>query len=620
MRLTLSSLLALSLALLLSVSSSQAVGIQSKAAKGDAARADAIKQAYRTSYEGYLTYARGQDSLLPLSKRGTGGFGNWGATMIDSLTTSYLMGFKDLFDESRRFVRTVDFTKTSQSEISIFETNIRYIGALLSAYELSGKQYKTFINQATKIGDRVLAGWVGNNDLPYNTLQNWSSGGKPKTGNGAIIAETGTLILELTRLSKYSGNATYGQHAVRAMKATINAPQIGLPAGLHGQGIDPATGKATDDYMTWGGGSDSALEYEIKYGQLKGTTTTWIPAWISTVKASVRYLITEAGGTAKKLTYLTDYSPSYGGQIPRGSHLGCFVGGNWILGGKLLHSQAIVDYGMKLTESCINTYTSSPTGIGPESFVYKAANGSTNGVRVSNEAFYALNGYDFESTPYILRPEVLESVFYAYRTTGDKKWQDLAWNAFQSIQRYCKVSYGSFASIAEVNNTLTRKLDDSESFLYAELFKYLYLTFSDPSIASLDKYVFNTEGHPFEQEKPNADYSSLYASAASLPAPLGLQKAAATGVSAEPTRTKKAPPLPAFSNIPSQLGDLGKDILKTLGDLGGGVQNIVTALLSRTDADADAGQERESAEDAGVVVKKKKRHFGQGKSTWSPKL
>jgi len=33
-------------------------------------------------------------------------------------------------------------------------------------------------------------------------------------------------------------------------------------------------------------------------------------------------------------------------------------GGNWILGGKLLDNQTMVDFGLKLTDACVNTYMS----------------------------------------------------------------------------------------------------------------------------------------------------------------------------------------------------------------------------------------------------------------------
>jgi mannosyl-oligosaccharide alpha-1,2-mannosidase len=35
----------------------------------------------------------------------------------------------------------------------------------------------------------------------------------------------------------------------------------------------------------------------------------------------------------------------------------------------------------------------------------------------------------------------------------------------------------------------------------AETLKYFYLTFSEPSVISLDDWVFNTEAHPFRVAK-----------------------------------------------------------------------------------------------------------------------
>jgi len=38
----------------------------------------------------------------------------------------------------------------------------------------------------------------------------------------------------------------------------------------------------------------------------------------------------------------------------------------------------------------------------------------------------------------------------------------------------------------------------------AETLKYFYLVFSEPSVISLDDWVFNTEAHPFKIPKPEA--------------------------------------------------------------------------------------------------------------------
>jgi mannosyl-oligosaccharide alpha-1,2-mannosidase len=32
-------------------------------------------------------------------------------------------------------------------------------------------------------------------------------------------------------------------------------------------------------------------------------------------------------------------------------------------------------------------------------------------------------------------PESIESIFYAYRITGDSKWQDYNWEIFQSVEK-----------------------------------------------------------------------------------------------------------------------------------------------------------------------------------------
>ncbi len=44
-------------------------------------------------------------------------------------------------------------------------------------------------------------------------------------------------------------------------------------------------------------------------------------------------------------------------------------------------------------------------------------------------------GYFITSAEYDSFPESIESIFYAYRITGDKKWQDYNWQIFKSLER-----------------------------------------------------------------------------------------------------------------------------------------------------------------------------------------
>ena len=44
---------------------------------------------------------------------------------------------------------------------SIFETTIRYLGGLLSAYELTDEKHPELLDQARKLADKMSHGWVG---------------------------------------------------------------------------------------------------------------------------------------------------------------------------------------------------------------------------------------------------------------------------------------------------------------------------------------------------------------------------------------------------------------------------------------------------------------------------
>jgi len=226
------------------------------------------------------------------------------------------------------------------------------------------------------------------------------------------------------------------------------------------------------------------------------------------------------------------------------------------MGGKLLNNQTIVDYGLKLVDACWNTYATTATGIGPEVFAYVGTDGNYTGGNAptaSDTAFYntagwyVFNGYSY----YDLRPEVLESNFYAYRATGDSKYVDRAAAALKSFQTNLKAA-GGYGGIQDVRKANSGFIDETESFFFAETLKYLYLTFTDPTKYSLDKYVFNTEAHPFE-------------------APVTFTPTQA------PTKTSLVPPpfasvvgnlpLPAVSQnprLPKQLGDLLKNLVGLL--------------------------------------------------------
>lgn len=81
-----------------------------------------------------------RDELAPISGKGKDTFGGLAATLIDSLNTLWIMDFEKEFVEAVYAVATIDWANTNDTAANIFETTIRHLGGLLSAYDLSQEE------------------------------------------------------------------------------------------------------------------------------------------------------------------------------------------------------------------------------------------------------------------------------------------------------------------------------------------------------------------------------------------------------------------------------------------------------------------------------------------------
>ncbi|KAG6844317.1 hypothetical protein H0H87_007846 [Tephrocybe sp. NHM501043] len=416
-----------------------------------------------------------------------------------------IMGLDDYFKEGVDFISNVDFSKSKTNDtVSIFETTIRYLGGMLSAYELSNGSHPKLLEKATQLADKMTYAWVGDNDVPFGHIDFSTNTPNRDSSN---IAEAGTLTLEWATLSKYTKNDKYRKLAEKSARriAIQPAPLPGLPA----QGIDPESGEPVGGYVTWGGGSDSYFEYLIKYARLNSDADQlYADYWRLAVDSSINTLLRTS--TVGNHVYLADFDSSR--RIRHvSSHLACFHGGNWLFGGKLLNNQTIVDIGLQLVDACWNTYSSTATGIGPEVFAFISSDGTYTGsddpINLDQFFFNSKHGFYITAADYIFRPEVLESNFYAWRVTGDPKYVERAASAVKSFNDYLSVN-GAYSGIWNVDDIDSDRIDDMESFWFAEVMKYLYLTFDDPKHISLDEYVFNTEAHPFKLPSLKTTYGS----------------------------------------------------------------------------------------------------------------
>ena len=144
----------------------------------------------------------------------------------------------------------------------------------------------------------------------------------------------------------------------------------------------------------------------------------------------------------------------------------------------------------ELTETCFQSYNTTATGIGPEAMVF-----NKGGMRPEARRQYQL------------RPETVESLFYLWRITGDRKYQDQGWKIFEALERRTKVKSGGYSGLKDVTLDEPEFNDKMDSFFLAETLKYLYLLFAPSDLVSLKDFVFNTEAHPYRVWNPTLSES-----------------------------------------------------------------------------------------------------------------
>ncbi|KAG0051910.1 hypothetical protein BGZ83_003189 [Gryganskiella cystojenkinii] len=446
-----------------------------------------IRDGFAHAWQGYKKHAWGHDEVQPVAGGFRDSFNGWGATMIDSLDTLVIMGFNDEFDEALEWVKTsFSMTKNPTSQLSFFETVIRYLGGFLSAYDLTGE--KVLLDKAEELGGYMLNAFVGEFPSGRVAIQksaNWA-------GGSFVLAEIGTIQVEFTRLSTLTGNPIYDQKAQNVIDiletATSDLPGV-LPSQVSaGRNVNHRNFKASI-----GGMADSYYEmYSIVPLIFLGSQRPLLHTIVETAMDSVRtHMVSRPNVGYTEAAIIGSLYTGVNQIDTVMEHLSCFIAGSLAMGAKYFDRPEDMKLARSVAEGCYQGYHRSTTGIGPESMTFTPSP-ETNGVtfEADKDTFYK-RGYG--SNVYILRPETVESLWILYRLTGEKKYQDQAWEIFESIEKNCRTDI-AYSGLMDVNQgTYDNKM---ESFFMAETMKYLYLMFSEPNVVSLDDFVFNTEAHP----------------------------------------------------------------------------------------------------------------------------
>ncbi|XP_038213452.1 ER degradation-enhancing alpha-mannosidase-like protein 2 [Zerene cesonia] len=443
-----------------------------------------VREMFQHAYDSYLNYAYPYDELRPLSCDGVDTWGSYSLTLIDALDMLVIMG------NYTEFNRVVDIVLQKQNfdtdiNVSVFETNIRIIGGLLSAHLLSHKSGMKLepgwpcngplLRLAEDVAQRLIAAFDTTTGMPYGTI-NLRSGVPPGETSITCTAGVGTFIIEFGTLSRLTGDPLYEEVAYNALKALYHHRS---PIGLVGNHIDVMSGRWTAQDAGIGGGVDSYFEYLVK-----GAILLERPELMS--------MFNEAREVIDKYLKKDDWyvwATMLRGHVtlPVFQSLESYWPG-------LLSLIGESDTAMRIIHNYHGVWKQ--YGFTPE--VYNLGTGEASTSRES----------------YPLRPELIESIMYLYRETRDPILLQMGEDILRSIQHSARTPCG-YATIKDVRDH--RKEDRMESFFLAETTKYLYLLF-DPDnfihnpgvhgtvintpngecVVDVGGYIFNTEAHPID--------------------------------------------------------------------------------------------------------------------------
>ncbi|KAL0951996.1 hypothetical protein HGRIS_008650 [Hohenbuehelia grisea] len=495
----------------------------------DKPKQKAIVDAFQHAWVGYEMDAMGDDEYHPLSQQGSNltSAGGIGYTVIDALDTMLIMGLDDDYKRAVDWIdRKLSFDR--DANFSTFETTIRVLGGLLSAHHLSAlvshrqTQNPMLLDLAKDLADRLLTSFDTPSGLPltYTNLGKHHGVADPEWPGLVGTAEVATLQLEMRFLSVLTDNDIYWKKAEQVM-SRIKAAR--LPHGLASIFMSINDGIFVTSAIRLGSRADSYYEYLLKqYLQTNQTEPVYRDMYDDAMDAIHSHLVQQSPKT--KLYYTAELIPEQNpaGEIswrltPKQDHLVCFLAGSLLLGatttGALVRPVSVPpkpeelsdkgkrDWktGLELLKTCLRTHDTA-TGLAPEMVHFRIPSDGMDGSALAPDDWYIKGARPGDPAAfdarYILRPETIESLFIAYRLTGDLQYRESAWKIFQAIEKHCKVQTGGYASIINVDQVPAQQEDKMESFFLSETLKYLYLIFSGPEVLPLNQYVFNTEAHP----------------------------------------------------------------------------------------------------------------------------
>ncbi|GJJ12008.1 hypothetical protein Clacol_006246 [Clathrus columnatus] len=484
-------------------------------------RAKSVTRTFLRAYGAYENFAPfPNDELLPVSSKSIKNFNGWGLTMVDSLDTMWLLGLKDLFHQSLTNVEKIDFAMRPSEYAPFFETVIRYLGGLLSAYALSNEPI--LLQRAEELGNKLLPAFDTPSGMPRYGVNTES--GKTQPSGSMLFAEIASCQMEYKYLAHLANRPDFFQKVDRIMDHLVKTQST---HGMWPTRFNIESGLPIGSHYSIGSWADSSFEYLLKQYLLSGKTEERLAhIYLKAMNGILEKLVFVS--PHRNLLYITDANDAT--PTRRFEHLSCFFPGLLALGAETLPDTIMTDEEREihkwaaegLAYTCWIMYADQPSGLGAEIVTFD----NDYSVDISKQAwFFHLNKWKEAGQPtakppgvgnpdgpipkgskgkqdytltddrYLLRPETLESMFILYRTTKDPAWRERGWQIWEAIEAKTRTDV-AYANVEGVGTSSPRHQDVMPSYFLAETIKYAYLIASDVDPYPSNKFIFNTEAHP----------------------------------------------------------------------------------------------------------------------------
>jgi mannosyl-oligosaccharide alpha-1,2-mannosidase len=416
-----------------------------------------VRSEMRWAWAQYRERAWDKDQIKPIS----GGFESFplkthhlGLTIIEALDTLWIMGLDEEFRDGVEWVKgNLDFDV--DGEVSVFETAIRLVGGLLSAFHACGDP--TLLAKARDCADRLLPSFAASPlGIPHRYINLRTGALRDPISNPA---ETGTFIPEFGFLSRATGDDRYRAAAKRALVSMFERrSKIGLLADA----MNCMTGEWKSRRATIGPPSDSYYEYLWDGWDLLGDhdcLNMYRACTAAILKHQAQWhprgqilFVDVDFETGKRLSWLQD-------------ELASFYGGLLAQGGATREGAAYT----RAWASVQRRF-----GILPEEL--DASIGKA--VSVTNA----------------LRPELADAALNLWLLDRREEWREIAQQHYLAMKRWNKARYG-YATIADVTATPKLQSDHCPGYWWSEQMKYYYLMFADAQRVDYRRLYLTTEGN-----------------------------------------------------------------------------------------------------------------------------